>query len=133
MVQCQRIESCGFNVLPQARVDSGLSKFDEILMSRYQVNICGPSGALYYGFLCIVSPALFIGKLNTGIYIQLINKHGECVLGIWRLGQTGEAPAEHWLSRCTKTFSESPVSTRIDGKALLRTHYLTNKTMWKQR
>lgn len=36
-----------------------------------------------------------IGKLNTWINIQLINKHGECVLGIWRLGQTGEAPAEH--------------------------------------
>lgn len=76
-------------------MDSDLSKFDEILMGRYQVNICGPSGALYYGLLCIVSRALFIGKLNTGIDIQLINKHGECVLGIWRLGQTGEAPAEH--------------------------------------
>lgn len=51
-----------------------------------------------------LSRAVFIGKPNTRIDIQLINKHEECVLGIWRLGQTGEAPAEHWLSQCTKTF-----------------------------
>ncbi len=126
MKQCQRTEPCGFNSLPKACVDTDLSKFDQTLTSQYRVNICGPSGALHYGFLCMVSAndSLSLSlhwERNARIDLQLINKHDECVLGIWRLGQTGENIDYHNVLK----LSPSPVSTRIEGKTLLRTLYLT--------
>lgn len=64
-------------------------------------------------------------SLFIGIDRQLINKHGECVLGIWRLGQTGENIDYH-------NFPHLPYQ---QGLRIRRSWELCiwQKTVWKQR